>query len=61
MEEELLFCVVLRVKCVFELVYKLWTESNDNIIDKFIVGWILVMSEKKGISPVGELKLLKGL
>ena len=61
MEEELLFCVVLRVKCVFELGYKLWTESNDNIIDNFIVGWRLVMSEKKGISPVDELKLVKVL
>ena len=47
MEEELLFCVVLRFKCVFELGYKLWTESNDNIIDKFIVGWRLVISEKR--------------
>ena len=59
MEEELLFCVVLRFKCVFGLGYKLWTESNDNLIDKFIVGWRLFMSEKNGISPLEELKYLK--
>ena len=47
MEEELLFCVVLRVQCVFELGFKLWTQSNDNLIDKLIVGWILVMSKKR--------------
>ena len=52
-------CVVLIFKCVFELGFKLWTESNDNIIDNFIVGWILIMSEKKGILPVEELKFVK--
>ena len=61
MEEELLFCVVLRFKCVFELGFKLWTESNDNLIDKFIVGWRLFMSEKKDISPLEELKYVKVL
>ena len=57
----MLFCVLLIFKCVFELGFKLWTQSNDNLIDKFIVGWRLVMSEKKGISPVEELKLVKVL
>ena len=46
-EDELLFCVVLRFKCIFELGFKLWTQSNDNLIDEFIVGWRLVMSEKR--------------
>ena len=36
-EEELPFCVVLIFKCVFEIGFKLWTQSNDNLIDKFIV------------------------
>ena len=58
----MLCCVVLIFKCVSELGFKSWTKSNDNIIDKFIVGWRLVMSEKKrGISPVEELKLVKVL
>ena len=46
-EEELLFCVVLIFKCVFELGLKLWTQSNDNLIDNFIIRWRLVMSEKR--------------
>ena len=37
-EEELLFCVVLILKCVLKLGFKLWTQSNDSLIDKFIVG-----------------------
>ena len=37
-EEELLFCVLLRFKCVFKLGFKLWTQSNDNLVDNFIVG-----------------------
>ena len=52
---------MLIFKCVFELGLKLWTESNDNIIDNFIVGWRLVMSEKKDILPVEELKFVKVL
>ena len=59
MEEVLLFCVVLRFKCIFELGFKLWTQSNDNLIDEFIVGWRLVMSEKKVISLLEELKFVK--
>ena len=58
-EEELLFCVVLIFKCVFELGFKLWTQLNDDLIDNFIIGWRLVMSEKKGISPVEELNIVK--
>ena len=58
-EEELLFCVVLRFKYVFELGFKLWTQTNDNLVDNFIVGWILVMSKEKGIYQVEELKSVK--
>ena len=46
-ERRIAIFVFLIFKCVFELGYKLWTESNDNITDKFIVGWRLVMSEKR--------------
>ena len=38
--------VLLRLKCAFELGFKLWTQSNDYLIDKFIVGRRLVVSEK---------------
>ena len=38
--------------------FKSWTQSNDNLIDKFIVGWRLVMSEKKGIYPLEKLKFV---
>ena len=31
------------------------------MIDKFILGWRLVMSEKKGIYPLEELKFIKAL
>ena len=58
-EEELLLFVLLRFKCIYEFGFKLWTQSNDNLIDKLIVGWRLVMSEKKGISTVEELKFVK--
>ena len=61
MEEDLLFCVVLRFKWVFELGFKLWTQSNDNLIDKYIVGWRLFMSKEMGISPLEELKYVKVL
>ena len=44
-EEEILVCVVLRFKCIFELGFKLWTQSNHT----FIVGGILVMCEIKRI------------
>ena len=45
----MLVCVLLRFKFVFELGFKLWTESNDNLVHKFIVGWILVISEIKRV------------
>ena len=57
----MLCCVLLIFKCVFEVGFKLWTESNDNIIDNFIVGRRLVISEKKVILPVEELKFVKVL
>ena len=39
--------VVLRLKCIFEIGLKLWTQYDDNFIVNFIVGWILDMSEKR--------------
>ena len=44
--------LLLILKCAFELGFKLWTQSNDDLIDKFIVGWRLVVSEKEGICSV---------
>ena len=34
----------------------MWTQYNDNLIHKFIVGWILVMSEMKGYFPSVRVK-----
>ena len=59
MEEELIFCVVLIFKCIFELGFKLWTQSNDDLIDKFIVGWRFFMSGKKGYLSIARVKLCK--
>ena len=55
----MIFCVVLRLKCAFELCFKLWTQSDDDLIDHFIVGWRLVVIEKKGICSVEELNFVK--
>ena len=43
-------CVEIKVR--FWVGFKLWTQSNDDLIDKFIVGWRLVVSEKEGICSV---------
>ena len=58
-KEELLFCDMLIFKCVFELCFKSWTESNDNSSDNFIVGWRLVTSEKIGYFSSGRVKYCK--
>ena len=39
--------VLLIFKCAFDLGFKLLTQSNENLIDKFVVGWIYVISEIK--------------
>ena len=39
----MLDCVMLRYKCVFDLGFELGTQSNDDLIYKFIIGWRLVM------------------
>ena len=56
MEEEFLFCVVLIF--FLKLVFKLWTQSNDNLVAKFIFGKRLVMSEKVYFSS-GRVKVCK--
>ena len=55
----MIFWVGLKFQCIFELGFELLTQYNDNLIDKYIVGWILVMSEKKGIYTVEELKFVR--
>ena len=55
----MIFWVGLKFQCIFELGFELLTQYNDNLIDKYIVGWILVMSEKKDIYTVEELKFVR--
>ena len=55
----MLVCVVLILKCAFELGFKVWNKSNYDIIDKFVVRWRLVVSRIKWYFFSGRVKVGK--